>query len=146
MICSVMLLTHLLTAAAQEPVQWRYTAQKVGDQTYLIQIKAIIAHGWHIYAHKQPRNFIGTPTLITFAKNPLVAPGGAVKEEGKLETVKEPTLGVEQNCYSDSVIFVQSVKLKKRVRTRLNGTIVYQACTNESCLSPATVAFRVDLE
>ena len=135
-----------ITIYAQKPVTWSYTAKKIVDKTYEIRIKAIIQDGWHLYAQAQPENFIGVPTSITFNKHPLLVFDGKIKEVGKLEISKEPSLDIESWQYNKQVDFVQRVVLKNKVKTNISGSIEFQVCTDELCLQPAIVNFNIALE
>lgn len=134
------------TIYAQKPVTWNYTAKKIADKTYDIYLKATIREGWHLYAQAQPENFIGVPTSIKFNKHPLLALDGKIKEVGKLEISKEPSLDIESWQYSNRVDFVQRVILKNNVKTNISGSIEFQVCTDELCLQPVTVNFSIVLE
>ncbi len=135
-----------ITIYAQKPVSWSYTAKKIVDKTYEIRIKATIRDGWHLYAQAQPENFIGVPTSIKFNKNPLIVLDGKIKEVGKLEISKEPSLDIESWQYDNQVDFVQRVVLKNKVKTKISGSIEFQVCTDELCLQPAVVNFDIALE
>jgi hypothetical protein len=131
---------------AQKPVSWSFVTKKIADKVYEIHLKASIEDGWHLYAQKQPDNFIGTPTSITFIKHPLLVFSGKPIEVGQLEKKKEPTLDIESWEYKGGVDFVQRVSLKNNVKANVTGTIAFQVCTDEKCLQPATVNFSVTLE
>ena len=136
----------VITIYAQKPVSWSYTAKKIVDKTYEIRIKATIQDGWHLYAQAQPENFIGVPTSIKFNKNPLLVFDGKIKEVGRLEISKEPSLDIESWQYNKQVDFVQRVVLKNKVKTNISGSIEFQVCTDELCLQPAVVSFNIALE
>ena len=135
-----------MTICAQKPVTWTYTAKKIADKTYEIHLKATIQDGWHLYAQAQPENFIGVPTSIKFDKHPLLALDGKIKEIGKLEISKEPSLDIESWQYNKQADFVQRVVLKNNVKTNISGSIEFQVCTDELCLLPATVNFNIAVE
>ena len=50
------------------PIQWTYTAKKIADKTYELQITANIQNTWHLYSQKQPADAINQPTEIIFKK------------------------------------------------------------------------------
>ena len=129
-----------------EPVKWNYSAKKITDKTYEVHLTATIDNGWHIYAQRQPKDAIAIPTTIKFNKNPLLILNGKIKETGKKEKYKEPTLGIEQWQYSDKVDFVQQVKLKSNTKTNISGSVVFQVCTDEKCLPAKTIPFTILLK
>jgi thiol:disulfide interchange protein DsbD len=133
-------------ASAQNPVSWTYSAKKVGDKTYELQLMAIIQPGWHLYSQTQPADAIAQPTSFNFNKNPLLKLEGTVKENGKLEKYTDKSLGVSANQYSNKVVFVQKVKLMGNAKTAVTGKLEYQTCDDEKCLPPRTVNFSIPLK
>lgn len=131
---------------AQKPVTWSYTAKKVADKTYELHLKASIEDGWHLYAQKQPDNFIGTPTAIKFNNHPLLVFSGSPKEVGALVKKKETVLDIESWEFKNDVDFVQRVTVKNDIKTNVSGSIAYQVCTDEKCLQPTTINFSIALE
>ncbi|HRX95202.1 MAG TPA: protein-disulfide reductase DsbD family protein, partial [Chitinophagaceae bacterium] len=71
---------------------------------------------------------------------------GAVKEVGKMEIYKDKTLDVTAHQYSNSVKFVQTVKLKANAKTNVTGNVEYQTCDDEKCLPPKKVNFTIALK
>lgn len=143
-----MVLLVLISAKtySQNPVSWTYSAKKMTDKTYKISLTGTIQSGWHLYSQSQPVNAISTPTKIGFTKNPLLIIKGKIKELGKLEKKKYPDIGVEAWQYSGRVDFVQTIELKRKAKTNINGTIVYQVCTEEKCLPPKTIDFTIEIK
>lgn len=141
-----MLISIRASAQILQPVRWNYSGKKIADKNYEVHITATMQNGWHLYSQTQPKEVIALPTTIKFSKNTLLNFIGKIKEVGKLEKVKVPTLGIEQWQYSEKVDFVQTVQLKiKNAKTIIAGTIEFQTCTNEKCLPPKTINFSVQL-
>lgn len=128
------------------PVKWAFAATKKDNLIYLFTAKATIEKGWHIYAQKQPKEAISTPTSFQFTANPLLLKGGPVKEQGKLVFTSDPVTGIASNEYHNQVVFTQVFKLKKPVKTVLKGKVTFMACTSEMCLPAEDVAFSVELK
>ena len=95
---------------------------------------------------KQPEEAIALSTEIAFNKNPLVELKDKPTEKGKLEKYRDETLDIEAWQYSGTVVFVQRIKRKTKVKTNLSGTIEYQVCTDEKCLPPKKIPFSVAIE
>lgn len=133
------------TTIAQSPVNWSFTSKKIDDSKYEIHLTAKIKNGWHVYATKQPSSAIAFPTTIKFGKNPFVELRGAVKESGDMHKITEPELETESWQFAQEVSFIQVVKLKKKIKTNLTGTIEFQACTDKHCLPAKTVRFDIPL-
>jgi hypothetical protein len=135
-----------ITVQAQRPVTWNYSAKKISDKVYELHLRATIQNGWHLYAQRQPENFIGIPTTIKFSKHPLLFFEGKIKEVGELKKSKEESLDIESWQYNNEVDFVQRVTLKNNIKTNVSGSIEFQVCTDEMCLQPAVVNFNIALE
>lgn len=137
----------MIRAGAQikTPVQWDHSVKKIAPDTYELHIKASIEKGWHIYSQTTPE---GGPlrTTVKFSQNPLVTLSGPAKEIGKLEQHHEKLFGVDVKQFSNVVDFVQTVVLKKPVKTKINGSIEFMVCNDEECLPPATVKFTLTLD
>ena len=139
----IVLLMAFSVKAQLNPVTWTFSAKKIADKTYEIHMKATIQSGWHLYSQNQPADAIAIPTAFTVSANPLFTLDGKIKEVGKLEVMNDATLGVSANQYSNTVVFVQKIKLKAAVKTNFNGSVEYQTCDDKKCLPPKTVNFSV---
>jgi thiol:disulfide interchange protein DsbD len=116
---------------------------------------ARVRNPWHIYSqYVEPGGPI--PTSINFGANPLVKLVGVVLEKGRPVTMHEQVFNVDVTYYTDSVDFVQIVKLKvpvpgaggkeQELKTSLSGTINFMICSEEQCMPPTTVNFNLQLE
>jgi thiol:disulfide interchange protein DsbD len=140
----LLLFSNILFAQIQNPVVWTATSKKIADKTYEVHITATIDRGWHIYSQTTPDGG-PIPTSITFTKNPLVIVEGKAKEVGKLEKHNEPLFGVDVKQFSNTVDFVQLVKLKAPVKTSMNVAVEFMVCNDKQCLPPSTRKFSVAL-
>ena len=127
----LLLFSNILFAQIQNPVVWTTTSKKIADKTYEVHITATIDHGWHIYSQTTPDGG-PIPTSITFTKNPLVIVEGKAKEVGKLEKHNEPLFGVDVKQFSNTVDFVQLVKLKAPVKTSVNVAVEFMVCNDRA--------------
>jgi thiol:disulfide interchange protein DsbD len=134
------------TKAQLNPITWSFSANKVSDKTYEIHMKATIQNGWHLYSQKQPDDAIAIPTTFTIRTNPLFKPDGKIKEAGKMEIMKDESLGISANQYSHSVDFVQKIKLKSNAKTNFTGSVEYQTCDDKKCLPAKTINFSVAIK
>ena len=140
----LLLFSNILFAQIQNPVEWAATSKKIADKTYEVHITATIDRGWHIYSQTTPDGG-PVPTSFTFTKNPLVIVQGKAKEVGKLEKHHEPLFGVDVKQFSNTVDFVQLVKLKAPVKTSVNVAVEFMVCNDKQCLPPSTRKLSVAL-
>ncbi len=143
-----LLLTGFATLAQAQlnPITWTFSAKKIADKTYEVQMKATIQTKWHLYSQSQPEDAVAMPTTFVLNPNPLFTLDGKIKEIGKMEKYTDAKLGVSANQYSNSVTFTQVVKLKGKAKTSMTGTVEYQTCDDQKCLPPKKVSFKVSLD
>ena len=135
-----------MVVSAQNPVTWSFTSKKLTDDSYEIRMTATIEKKWHLFSQTQPDDAVASPTAFTITSNPLIELVGKVKEVGKLEKFHDKELDISAYQYSDKVEFVQTIKLKGKVKTSFNGSVEYQTCDDKKCLPPKTVNFKVALD
>lgn len=135
----------LASAQVQTPVKWAYKLKKVNATTYEVQITATIDKGWHVYSQTTPDGG-PVPTTIKFSKNPLITLVGAAKEVGKLEQRHEELFGVDVKQFSNSVNFIQTIKVKAAVKTAVTGTVEFMVCNDTQCLPPTTNKFSLPIQ
>ena len=132
--------------AQLNPVTWSFTAVKTGEKNYEIHMKATIQSNWHMYSQTQPGDAIAIPTSFVIKPNPLFSKDGKIKEVGKMEVMHDKELNLSANQYSNSVDFVQKIKLKANVKTNFSGSVEYQTCDDKKCLPPKTVNFDISVK
>ncbi len=148
LLLSAIVVFSVLGARAQflNPVTWSFSAVKTGEKTFEVHMKATIQPGWHLYSQKQPKNAVAIPTGFTINANPLFSLDDKVKEVGKMEFMNDKELDISANQYSNTVDFVQKIKLKTNAKTNFNGTVEYQTCDDKKCLPPKTVNFSIAIK
>ncbi|HKB45217.1 MAG TPA: protein-disulfide reductase DsbD domain-containing protein [Chitinophagaceae bacterium] len=143
---STIILSAIVGKAQLNPVSWTFTAKKVADKTYEVHMKATIQSGWHLYSQTQPEDAIVNPTTFTLNNNPLLIVDGKMKETGTIEKFHDAKLNISANQYSNTVDFVQKIKLKAKAKTNFSGNVEYQTCDDKKCLPPKTVNFSIAIQ
>lgn len=141
----LLLAGFVANAQVQNPVKWNYKLKKINATTYEVHITATIEKGWHIYSQTTPDGG-PVPTTIRFSKNPLLTLVGVAKEAGKLEQRHEELFGVDVKQFSNSVNFVQTVKVKAAVKTSVIGTVEFMVCNDTQCLQPTINKFSLPIQ
>jgi len=136
----------VMTLSAQNPVSWTFTSKKLANNSYEIHMTATMEKGWHLYSQTQPDDAVAGPTTFTITSNPLIELVGKIKEVGKMEKFHDKELEISANQYSQTVNFIQTIKLKGKVKTSFSGSVEYQTCDDKKCLPPKTVNFKVALD
>jgi hypothetical protein len=130
---------------AQDPVKWNNTVKKINETTFEIHLKASVQSPWHIYSQKTPK---GGPlaTEISFIKNPIASYTGTVQEKGTVINKREEVFGIDVMYYDKEVDFVQTVKLKGKIKTNIKGTLNYMVCNDKQCMPPAEIQFDLPIQ
>jgi len=125
-------------------VNWTFASKKIADDTYEVRFLADINGKFHIYA--QDVGVEGpVATTFTFHRNPLLDFNGKVKEVGKVVRKYEDVWGGDVNYFENKVEFVQLIKLKKKIKTTVGGTVEFMVCDDKECLPPAEVPFKISV-
>ncbi len=145
-VAAAIIFTAFTASAQLNPITWSFTAKKIADKTYEIHMTATIQNKWHLYSQKQPDDAVANPTTFVFSPNPLFKLDDKTKEIGKMELMKDASLGISANQYSNTVDFVQRIKLKANVKTNFSGSVEYQTCDDKKCLPSKTINFSVAIK
>ena len=70
---------------------------------------------------------------------------GKAAEKGKLEKFYDKNFKTNVLYYANSVVFVQTVKIRGTAKTSLTGTVDYMVCDDEQCLPPKKQSFDIKL-
>lgn len=132
-------------AQVEEPVKWHFRAHKKGDRIYELHFTPEVHRQWHIYSQASASEG-PTPTTVTLDRNPLVIADSGIVEHGKVVSKYEELMELTVRYFEGPADFVQTVRLKAKVKTRVTGTVEYMACKDGQCLPPQKVSFSIALE
>lgn len=128
-------------AQNNHPVSWKIDTVKISSMTYELKIQAIIKEPWHIYPQQESDAGLNMPTQIIFEENSNVELIGVIREKGI-----EQKNGEKIPYFSKGATFTQTLKLKTEVKTTVNFTVKYMACTNQMCTPPTSRQFSIILD
>jgi len=131
-------------AQPKDPVTWKFEARKKTDGSFDVVATATVQKPWHIYSQYTGSGPI--PTKLSFKVSPLITLQGKVNEVGKLEKVYDPNFKSEVLFFSNTVSFVQNIKLKGKAKTNISGIVEYMVCDDEQCLPPTKKSFDISLQ
>ncbi len=134
----------IASAQIENPVEWSYSAKKIGNKQYEVHLTATIEGKWHLYAQDAGEG--PEPTSFIFNKNPLIKLIGKVNEIGKLETSFDKNFNSTLKYYNKKVDFIQKISLKSSASTVLKGTVTYMVCNDNKCLPPKDVPFSIKID
>jgi Disulphide bond corrector protein DsbC len=139
----VAILVSSLAYAQKAKVTWKFTSKKISEGKYEIRLTAAVPAGWHLYSQFTGEGPVAT--AFKFNTNALITLDGKVKEVGKMTTIDDKIWKNKQKYFSGTVDFVQTVKLKGKIKTNISGEVEYMICDDSNCLPPTTQKFNITL-
>ena len=114
-------------------VSWKVSSEPVSGQTYKLTFSGRIEEGKHIYGIHPG---IGNPVEVEYNSADVTA--APLKEE------LEPVAYKEDLVFFKKAVFSQEVTVPSGTST-VDGTIIWQACTEDMCGFPEDYAFSVSV-
>ena len=110
---------------------WKVEAKKVAEETFRVSFTGTISQGRHIYGVAPE---MGLPFEVNYASD--VTAGPIVEESTPTDYNGEPV-------FFNKAVFSQEVTAPEG--TKLEGTLTWQACTDDMCGFPEEYEFSVTL-
>lgn len=129
-----------LNLLGQSKIQWGYS---YNEDHNTIEIKAVVAEGWHLYSQHVANDIGPVPTSFAFDANDEVKLIGKVAEPTPIQKYDE-NFEAMLDFFENEVIFSQRVAVKKD--TTINGTVTYMLCNDTMCLPPVDEKFTLELK
>jgi thiol:disulfide interchange protein DsbD len=139
---TLLFLVFLIVTAfsfGQEKVQWSYSFDNELD---IVEVKAVIAGGWHLYSQKIDNDLGPIPTSFSFEENDDYTLVGKTIEPESLKEYDENFEG-ELNFFKDEVIFKQKIKVERS--TTVKGVVTFMVCNDTMCLPPTDIEFSIKI-
>ena len=115
---------------AQEPsVKWKVASEEVSEGTYQLTFTGKIEDGKHIYGINPG---IGNPVEVEYTSPVTASP---------LQEVTKPTEYKDDLVFFGKAVFSQEVTVESG--NTVEGSITWQACTEDMCGFPEEYAFSV---
>lgn len=141
---ALMFITMIGFSQVVDPASFTFSAKKKTANVYEVIMTVTLEKGWHIYSQNTGKGG-PLPTKITFKANPLITLDGKIIEKGKLQKSFDENFKTNVLQYSNTVVFVQVVKVKAGIKTNITGNIQYMLCNDKSCLAPTKKTFDIKL-
>jgi thiol:disulfide interchange protein len=107
---------------ASKVIKWQYSAEKKGDQEYVLHFKGAVEKGWILYSTTMGNDDPNTRIVFDTASAKVLEVVG-ITEEGKLENRKEALLdNLDIKYFENEVTILVTVKLKSSL-DKVRGTI-----------------------
>lgn len=132
-------------AQLENPVKWSFEQKRVSDTEHELLFTATIKKGWHLYSDKLTA---GGPIATSF--NYDSSEGfellGKVSATTKPVAVFDKTFNMDLEYFSNSVTFIQKIKVIAEKAIEVKGYVEYMSCDDEQCTPPAETAFSFAFE
>ena len=140
------LLLAAFGASAQiDPVQWQHEVRPTAtEDVYEVVFTASITAPWHMY---DLGPYKGGPNATTFEFTPAAGVELVGKPEHKIapKRIHDEIFNMEIGYFADRAVFGQRVKVASEKPVKLEATVNYQLCDDQSCLAPTDYEFAINL-
>jgi len=126
-----------------DPVSFKTAVKELDSNTYELSITTQIEKNWHIYSQKVPANG-PMPTSFKFAKSKNYMVKGGVTEPNGHE-VDDPVFNMRIKFFETKAIFTQIIERKTNDAFKINATIEFMVCNDQSCLPPTEREFVFEI-
>ncbi len=141
---SLFLIAGVCAAPGQmlRPILWSASVEMRNDTAGVVSFDAKIEKGWHLYGLSMPPQG-PKATSISFEEQ------SGVDLVGELTPSREPIektddlFGCKLSWWDADVTFRQEFKIIGGESHDLRGTISFQGCNDESCISPVSEPFNL---
>jgi len=133
LIISLFFLSLNMAAQDQSPVQFDFEKQNIGNGEFVLKIKATPAKGVQLFSIQKISDDLPVNTSFQFDSSILKYLTDSLAESGAMKTSPDPALNnVVTRFYTDSVIWLQKIKISQGDSIRVKGTINYYYKKGES--------------
>lgn len=132
-------LLFCVASFSQKKVDWSFN---YNSNAKVIEMKADLADGWHLYSQHVANDIGPVPTTFVFETNSSFKLIGKVDEPKPIQEYDE-NFEALLDYFEGEVIFSQRISFKKD--TVLQGTVTYMACNATQCLPPVDEKFTIEL-
>ncbi|MCP2028412.1 thiol:disulfide interchange protein DsbD [Flavobacterium sp. HSC-32F16] len=126
-----------------DPVSFTTLVKETGQNSYTLSITAQIDKGWHMYSQKVPANG-PMPTSFVFAKSKnYTTKGGVIEPNG--HEIDDPIFNMRIKLFETKAVFTQKIERKNNDAFKVNATIEFMVCNDQSCLPPSEREFVFEI-
>ncbi|MDX1476477.1 MAG: protein-disulfide reductase DsbD family protein [Saprospiraceae bacterium] len=126
-----------------DPVDWKFSAERVGDNQYDLFFDAKIDAGWAIYSQNIADGG-PIPTTFEFDAGEHYQLIGNVKESDNAKTDRDPIFDMQLTKFYKEARFTQRVEIGDATKP-ISGYLTFMTCDDERCLPPKDVEFSISV-
>ncbi len=137
------LIALTLQAQILTPVKWKIKLEDPGTAEKAVVFTATSDKGWHLYDMNLPK---GGPVSTSFTFEVLNGAEliGTPESSQKPTTVFDEQFNMNLRWYPGTVSFTQKFKVTDPAKFKMEGTVEFMACNDETCLPPDNIGFEFD--
>lgn len=130
----------------KSPVQWEGKVEKIGDNTYKLQMVAHFDQPWTLYSQYIEEEGGPIPTTITYTEGAHYRLTGETEESGKkIKDGMDPVFEmVVKKITEGPAVFTQLVEVSDP-NTPIMGDVYFMTCDDHQCMPPTYQFFKFDL-
>jgi len=133
-------LSFFNTAFGQDKIHWEF---KYDNSRKMLEMKAEIAEGWHLYSQHVANQIGPVPTQFTFEPVEGINLIGVVVEPTPIQKYDE-NFEAMLDFFEGKVVFTQRVSTEKS--GELKGKVTYMVCNDTMCLPPTDQEFIITIK
>lgn len=142
MLALLALLNSFTPLATNSPASWSFAYSGMKDGLVVVELKAEVEDGWHLYAMDLPSDEGPIATSVRLKPSADFQVIGAVKEPTP-EEVYDGSFGMIVRYHSGDPTFTVSVRPIGSGPFEVEGEVEYMVCNDKTCLPPVVVPFRI---
>ena len=137
---ALLLLSSNHMAQVLDPVDWKFSVERVNEKEAVLVFKAVIENKWHLYSQDLPGGG-PIPTSFSFDESSGYKRMGEVVEITEAEVKYDASFDLDLKMFSDEAEFRQKIELTGNEPVEITGFIEYMCCDDERCLPPTEEDF-----
>jgi thiol:disulfide interchange protein len=129
----------------EDPITWKSSISKTGEEEYEIVIEADLEDEWHVYSQFMEMLDEGPlSTYITFETGSNFELVGIAEETGA-HTVYEEVWKADISYFEKHAIFTQKIKRLSNLVDTIKGNVNFMICRDTECLAPTDYSFQLSV-
>lgn len=131
-------------AQAPAPINWRITVKMTSATEGVVNLRAVINDGWHLYGTTMPE---GGPKATSFSFNGSqgVKFVGTPTPSVKPVKMHDVMFDTDVTYWEGRVLFTQKFKVTDASNAVIKGNVQYMGCNDETCSPPKTQQFTLKI-
>ena len=127
-------------AQVLDPVDWKFSLERVNEKEAVLVFKAVIENKWHLYSQDLPGGG-PVPTSFSFDEPVGYKRIGEVVEVTEAEVKYDASFDLDLKMFSHEAEFRQKIEITGDKPVEITGFIEYMCCDDERCLPPTEEDF-----